>query len=273
MESKSRWYRKWNLDISKEEVKAVVAANSVPEKYSKTSLAGPYTPPDSADLNGKTLTFRGEGRVFGFEIISQNELRFSEAGEAPKACFCNIKTMDNEIYFVNHLVPGAECSRQITLIADMKTGCATVCDAHIGTAYSNIDVDREFIFGKLDGDYEGGDMHHFTTELVGKAVVWDYGTGIIEIKHIYHSNLFYSYCANTKQGAWMATNPADYIKIKDNMFVFSFVEERQFGLQALFLIDFDKLHDVGSFYGVGSDHITSACVGAIGKTADTNTIF
>jgi hypothetical protein len=273
MESKKRWYRKWRLDVSKEEVKAIVAECSTPDKYSKTSLAGPSTPPDSADLNGKTLTFRGEDRIFSFEIISENELCFSESSEDPKTCFCNIKTMDNEIYFINHLVPGVECSRQITLIADTKTGCATVCDAHIGTENSNIDVDREFIFGKLDGEYEAGEMHHFTIELVGKAVEWNYGTGIIDIKHIYHSNLFYSYCASTSQGAWMATNPADYIKIKNNIYIFSFVEERQFGLQALFLIDFDKMHDVGSFYGVGSDHITSACVGAIGKMADPNTIF
>ena len=273
METQERWYRKWNLDVSKEEVKAIVAQCSSPDKYSKTSLAGPYTPPDSAALNGKTLTFRGEGRVFGFEIISENELRFTENSATPKACFCKIKTLDNEVFFINHLVPGVECSRQITVIADLKTGFATVCDAHLGTENSNIDVDREFIFGKLDGAYEGGEMHHFTIELVGKAVEWDYGTGIIDIKHIYHSNLFYSYCANTRQGAWMATNPADYIKIKNNLFVFSFVEERQVGLQAVFLIDLDRMHDVGSFYGFGGDHITSACVGARGKIADPNTIF
>ncbi len=273
MESKKRWYRKWNLDVSKEEVKAIVAACSNPEKYSKSSLAGPHTPPDTADLNRMTLVFRGEERVFSFEIVSENELNFTENSGEPKTCFCNIKTLDNEIYFINHLVPGYEFSRQITLVADMKTGCATVCDAHFGTEYSNIDVAREFIFGKLDGQYESGQMHHFTAELVGKAVEWEYGPNIIKIKHVYNSNLYYSYCAQTTNGAWMACNPADFIKIRDNVFIFSFVEERQAGLQALFLIDLNKMHDVGSFYGVGSDHMTSACVGAIGKMADPNTIF
>jgi hypothetical protein len=273
MESKKRWYRKWNLDVSKEEVKAIIAACQDPEKYSKTSLSGPHTPPDTADLNGQKLVFRGEGRVFGFDIVSGNELRFTENGGEPKTCFCNIKTLDSEIYFLNHLVPGFEFSRQITLVADMKTGFATVCDAHIGTEYSNIDVGREFIFGKLDGQYEGGEMHRFTTDLVGKAVEWEYGPDMIKIKHIYNSNLFYSYCAQTKNGAWMACNPADYVKIRDNVFIFSFVEERQIGLQALFLIDLNKMHDVGCFYGVGSDHLTSACVGAVGVMVNPNTIF
>ena len=60
--------------------------------------------------------------------------------------------------------------------------------------------------------------------------------------------------------------------MKDKVFIFSFVEERQIGRQALFLIDLNKMHDVGSFYGVSSDHLTSACARAVGNSADMNTI-
>lgn len=71
----------------------------------------------------------------------------------------------------------------------------------------------------------------------------------------------------------MATNPANYVKIRDELFLFSFVEERQAGLQGLFLIDRKNLHDVGSFFGVGRDHMTCACVGAKGKLKDITMIF
>ena len=272
MKSPQRWYRKWDLDIPREVVKEVVAKYGTPDKYATSRMAGPHTPPDSDALVGKTLVFRGEGREFAFEFTALNELRFLESGCEAKTCYCNVKTMDNVIFFVNHLVPGWECSRQISLIADMKTGCATVCDAHLGTEYSAIDVDREFIFGRLDGVGEGGELHHFTDEIVGRAVLWEYTPGGMKIKHMYVSNLFYTYTAQTSHGAWMATNPADYVKIRDNKYLFSFVEERQAGLQALFLIDFDAYHDIGSFYGVGRDHITSACIGAVGEMADPNTI-
>ncbi len=274
MKSKPRWYRKWDLDVPKEVVKEVVAKfGSSPEKYANSRMAGPYTPPDSDYFVGKTLVFRGEGRVFTFEFTALNELRFLEEGEQPKTCYCNVKTMDGEIFFVNFLVPGWECSRQISLIPDMKTGCATVCDAHIGTEHCNIDVDREFIFGRLDGVGEGGELHGFTSEVVGRAMLWEYAPDVMKIKHMYVSNLFYSYTAYTRFGAWMSTNPADYVKIRDNKYLFSFVEERQAGLQALFLIDFDACHDIGSFYGVGTDHITSACVGAKGEPADILTVY
>lgn len=273
MKSPQRWYRKWDLDVPAEVVKDVVARCSTPDKYATSRMAGPYTPPDSELLIGKTLVFRGEEREFTFEFIALNELRFLEPGEEPKSCFCNVKTLDGEIFFVNHLVPGWEFSRQISLIADMKTGCATVCDAHFGTAYCTTDVDREFFFGRLDGVGEGGELHGFTDEIVGRAMLWEYAPDVMKIKHMYVSNLFYSYTAYTSNGAWMATNPADYVKIRDNKYLFSFVEERQAGLQALFLIDFDTCHDVGSFYGVGRDHLTSACVGAKGTPAEIVTVY
>ena len=275
MENKKRWYRKWDLDVSRETVEAIVAQNTTPDKYNRSSLGGEFTPPDSEDLNGKTLVFRGEGKVFTFEIVSTNLLRFSEEGGCEaKECFTNVKTLNHEVYLINQIVPGYAMSRQVSLIADMKTGCATVVDAHFGTPYSNIDVGREFIFGKLDGEFEGGEMHHFTDELVGKAMAWNYGTGKMTIKHMYTSNLYYTYSAATPQmGAWMATNPADYVKIRDNIYIFSFVEERQHGLQALFVIDFNLNHDMGCFYGVGKDHVTSSCIGAEGTPAACTTIF
>ena len=273
MNTKPRWYRKWDLDVSREVIEASVAKyGSDPENYIHSSVAGPYVPEDSDAFHGRTLVFRGEGHVFRFAFGGAHEVRFSEDGGEEKACYCNVKTMDGEIFLVNQLIPGYACSRQVTLIADMVSGSATVCDAHVGTEHSNIDVGREFIFGKLDGEFAAGPLHCFTDELVGKAVDWDYGR--IVIKHMYTSNLYYTYSHPSKNyGAWMATNPADYVKVRDNIYIFSFVEERQHGLQALFLIDLNRYHDIGCFYGVSADHMTSACIGAKGTPAPITTIF
>ena len=273
MKNIKRWYRKWDLDISKEAVEAVVAKNLPPEVYATSAFTGPYTPPNSEDLVGKELIFRGEDKVFCFKFVGPHALRFSEADGVEKDCYCDVKTLDHEIYMVNQLIPGYACSRQVTLVADLKTGCATVCDAHLGTAYSNIDVDREFFFGKLDGDYAGGELHHFTDEMTGLAFSWDYGEGRMIVKHMYNSNLYYTYTMQTENGAWMAANPADYVKLRDNVFIFSFVEERQPGVQGLFVIDVNSRHDMGCFYGYSPEHITSACVGAIGTPGGISTIF
>ncbi len=275
MEDRARFYRSWDLKTSRETVEAVVRASADPKVYTSNRLAGPYTPPDSDDLNGKTLTFRAGERTMVFEVLSTNALRFSENGGEAKDCYCKVKTLNHEIYLLNQLIPGYPCTRQVTLIADMKNGCATVCDAHIGTEHSNIDVGRTFLFGTLEGLYSGAPLHHFTDELVGKAIEWDYGSGIVHVKHMYTSNLFYSYTVASANGAWMASNPADYVKLRDNVYIFSFVEERQIGTQGLFVIDLDHhytdgehLHDMGCFYGYGTEQLLSACVGAIGKRTD-----
>ena len=277
MRNKKRFYRKFNLDVSREEVERIVAeCAGDPEKYSKSPLAGPYTPPDTDDLVGLVLIFMcTEGKRFVFRFVDINKVWFKEEGEKDKSCYCNVKTMDNEVYFVNFLVPGYATSRQITLIADMVSGSATVVDAHVGTEHSNIDVDREFYFGQLfkDGtDFVRGELHGFTLDLLGKSIIWEYSPNIIKIKHIYNCDIYYTYKNLTAQGTWMATNPADYVKIRDGLYLFSFVEERQVGIQAIFLIDMARMHDIGCFYGISSGRLTSSCLGAIGELADPNTI-
>ena len=268
MRSKQRFYRKFRLDVPREEVEKAVAENFDPQKYAFSRLQGPYTPADVEDLVGKTLAFRGEEKNYDFRFTAINDLFFKEEGEEEKKCYVNVKTLDGEVYFVNFLVPGYATSRQITLIADMKTGCGTVMDAHVGTPNSTIDVDRDFYFGRFEGDFEGGELHGFTTELLGKSIIWEYDPKIIKIKHIYNCDVYYTYENKSPAGIWMATNPADYVKIRDDLFLFSFVEERQVGLQAAFLIDLKRMHDIGSFYGAGSGHLSSYVVGAIGELAD-----
>ena len=267
-----RNYRTFRLDVPREEVEKLVAEGFDPAKYSTSPLNGPASTPDVDDLVGKALAFRGEEKNCDLRVTGLNELFFSEEGEPEKKCWVNVRTMDHEVYFLNFLVPGYAMSRQITMIADMVTGCATIVDAHVGTPNSNIDVDRDFWFGRLEGDFAGGELHGFTTELLGKSIVWDYGNKPIRVKHIYTCDVYYTYVNRHPEGFWMASNPADYVKIRDGLYLFSFIEERQLGIQAIFLIDLARMHDIGCFYGCSGDHLTSACLGAIGEFADPNTI-
>lgn len=273
MKTTKRWTRKWNLDVPREEVERIVA-NTPPEVYTKSAMAGSHTPPDCGDLIGQTLCFRGEGLVMVFEMRALNELIFSEAGGEGISCHCQVKTMDHEVYFINTLITGTPGSRQVSLIADTKTGCATICDAHIGTEAYTTEVDREFFFGRLDGDYEGGELHHFTLEMLGKVILWEYDPKIYKIKHMYNSNLYYTYCNyDEKLGLWMATNPANYIKIRDDLYLFSFIEARQTGVQSLLLMDMKTVRDIGSFYGFAGDHLLCAGVGAVGQVSDDLTLL
>ena len=67
---------------------------------------------------------------------------------------------------------------------------------------------------------------------------------------------------------WMASNPADYVKITDDVFIFSFVEERQGGTQGFFVINTKELHDVGSFFGLQPHGLECYTFGAKGEWSE-----
>jgi hypothetical protein len=72
----------------------------------------------------------------------------------------------------------------------------------------------------------------------------------------------------------MASNPADYIKIKDHLYVFSLLEERQTGTQGVFLINTETLHNIGGFVGINEQNrFECYTVGAKGEWSTMQTYF
>ena len=269
-----RWYRKWNLDMTAEEVRKIVK-DTPPEEQRTSRLRGPYTPEDSDALIGRTLEFSGEDRDLKWQILEKNLLRFTEDGRSYEPVFCQVLTNNGTTFLVHHLIPEADPLRAVDLVLDMATGNATVILARLGTRHSARDVGRDFLFGRIKGEFpEEGPLHCFTSDLVGRAIVWTYHDGEYEVRHIYTTNYFYTYTMQTPDGCWVASNPADYIKINDHTYIFSFVEERQPGVQDLFLMDLDKMHDVGSSFGInGKDRLVSACIGAVGQERPLYQVF
>ena len=269
-----RWYRKWNLDMTAEEVRKIVK-DTPPEEQRTSRLRGPYTPEDSDALAGRTLEFSGEDRDLKWQILEKNLLRFTEDGRSYEPVFCQVLTNNGTTFLVHHLIPEADPLRAVDLVLDMATGNATVILARLGTRHSARDVGRDFLFGRIKGEFpEEGPLHCFTSDLVGRAIVWTYHDGEYEVRHIYTTNYFYTYTMQTPDGCWVASNPADYVKINDHTYIFSFVEERQPGVQDLFLMDLDKMHDVGSSFGInGKDRLVSACIGAVGQERPLYQVF
>ena len=269
-----RWYRKWNLDITAEEVQKIVDTTT-PEESRTNQLRGPYTPPDSDALTGCILQFTGEGHRLEWNMLEKNLLQLTEDGLTYEPVFCQVLTNNGVTFLVHHLIPEAMPLRCVDLVIDMETGNATTVLAQLGTEHSARDVSREFLFGKISGDFpEEGPLHSFTSDMVGRAIVWTYHDGEYEVRHVYSTNYYYTYTMQVPEGCWVASNPADYVKINDHTYIFSFVEERQPGVQGLFLMDLEKLHDVGACFGVDArEKLISACFGAVGKEMPMYQVF
>ena len=61
-----------------------------------------------------------------------------------------------------------------TVVVDFQTGLVTVCKAQFCLGYNPREVTRTFRFGILDGYEDTGKRHEFTTDLVGKSILWTY---------------------------------------------------------------------------------------------------
>ncbi len=163
---------------------------------------------------------------------------------------------DENVLFLQHYREGYELPSCTTLIFDLESGHTVFFDAHVGAENVHREVVRTITFGHIEGsEAPETEKPEFTKDLVGKSVRWksakEPGNGI---KYIFSSNLYYTYAMDFPDGdsVWMATNPCEYIKVKEGLYIASPVEERQSGFQLIMLMNFNLMTDVQSGFGLGT---------------------
>ena len=267
-----RMERRWS-EFTREDIQKI-ADTTLPEKYSDNWLAkGEYTPP-LANLGGKEIKIYLEKdqciiyKFAGIDQLSWTECNIEESDVTFSKEYYEARQVPDsgEIYMIQYYCHGSVPPTAYTVVVDFQTGLVTVCKAQFCLGYNPREVTRTFRFGILDGYEDTGKRHEFTTDLVGKSILWTYHEKEnVRIRHIYTAPLYYTYIMKQGEKRWVASNPADYIKINDHMYIFTFVEERQAGTQGFFLINTETLHDVGSFFGVQATGLECCTFGAKGE--------
>ena len=272
------------------------ADNTPPEVYTKCSFKGPHTPELCDELVGKSfravltpgrnanaaapvLFEEGGSWEYTLEVTGLNSAQWSlhKLGEDDQLektdAYIEVMKLpcaegaNENIYFVQYHCKGSKPPCAHMLFTDLDTGLLTLQVCTVGVPASAIEVTHEFLHGLLDGYTDSGYRHGFTEDLVGRAIQWTYDPKQT-IRHIYSSPYYYTYEMRTDDGkCWMASNPADFIKLSDHVYVVSFVEERQTGNQVCALINTDILHDVVSFFGVRHKGMQLGLAGAVGELA------
>ena len=254
-----RMQRRWS-NFTAADVQLIADRTTV-EQYTSGGFAKADFKPDYTDaLAGKKLEIAfADGLHYTFDFKDAHQLFWScdaaaNQNESSEAYYEALLVPGApHIVFVQQYVQGSAPPTAHSLVIDTETGLVTLCLATIGVPAAAREVSRTWHFGLIEGYADPGYRHAHTTELVGKAVFWTYyEKEQVRVKHIYSAPLYYSYTMldPATGNCWMASNPADYVKITDDVFIFSFVEERQGGTQGFFVINTKELHDVGSFFGL-----------------------
>lgn len=246
--------RRWPY-ISLEEVKAFGRRENT-ESVWHDSFSNPMLV-TSHRLSGTSMKFRfEEGLTFTYAFLDERHLRW-EASDGRKG---------EEVYNASP-APGYEnfiflhhyCSLEVPGCADMlidfDTGYAVLFDASLGLPANPREVQRTIRFGVIDGFPidPNAERPHYTDDLTGKAIRWCRpGTKTGGIKYIFSSCRYLTYVMRFQDGTcWMATNPCDYIKFRDDLYLCSTVEERQAGVELIMLMNLTLCTDVQTEFGIG----------------------
>lgn len=201
--------------------------------------------PNDATL---TLSFR-----------SKTELAWDDSDGAQGSGFYRALSAPGHprVVFVHQYRDGLWPPTCVDLVLDLETGYATVVIAQLGGDERPREAVHTIRFGEITGIPHPADAepHGYTTDLIGKAIHWEMPafTGKPPIKHIYLSPLYYGIFMTREDGTcYMAADPADYIRIRGNLYLVSVIEARRSGIQLNFLINTDLLEDVVGHFGISA---------------------
>ncbi len=211
----------------------------------------------------------GSGDVYEYDVTTNRMLRWRLNGgewhEDKYICYEPAR----DLYFFSHMLGGDPDFANVTQAVDFSTGLATTIRAQIGNWHSEWEVGSVAKFGVL----EYGDIvppfarrHHFTTELVGKSFSWTYSDMMSSI-HVYSSpeSSSWTIFSGDNSGGATWSSPCYYIKLRDDAYIFEWVEENCNGMQGLVVINPRILHDGGFFFGVGHNGLSLNITGAYGR--------
>ncbi len=241
-------------------------------QFGGSSVMNSYNEMPLSDfMVGKSFTVRYDnGPVWEYKVTGLRELQWREPGE---------ESWHTEIYqayepaedliFFSHFHTGHPRYRNVCIAIDFRYGLTTCIDAHIGNERSNFEAWHTAWFGVLEMEGITPPLvrrHGYTDELVGKSFAWIYSDTMTSI-HVYSSPESYSWTIFLPNGSGglMWSSPCLYIKLRDDAYLMSWIEETCNGNQGTFVFNPNLMHDAGFFYGVEDEGVKVNAFGAYAR--------
>ena len=236
-----------------------------------------FCPPRCFELAGQQFDFVIDtGKETGdihLELVDRNRLTWSirsgaQTGEADRY---EVRKADDDTYLLTYCVKEPRANH--TFVIDMEQGLVTFLRCSVGeNPYYPYLIDSHWGFGyiKVEGE-EHTDLrrHGFTDDVMGTGVRWVYGHNM-STTHVYHNSNWYriQYVARQSGPSGISSmmsslpgsdEPADYVKIKEGMYIVSATEQNmekilgaKMGFRSdtlLFLDNWNRMYSVGRGYG------------------------
>ena len=211
-------------------------------------------------LGHKVFNLNFDGKVFSYRITGKFETQFKLApGDDWRTERCEAFEADEGLAFFTHAFDGQKPTEVYQYAIDFKTGLATCLISRLNNEKYPREPTQEWLFGYIDSNEKGfkapAERHSFTDELVGRSFTWTYTDDMCS-QHIYSTGESYSWSIlmNGIPGM-MWSSPCKYVKIRDDVYMMSWIEHRSAGTQGLYLFNLKTMHDCGTCFGITHDQI------------------
>ena len=261
-----------NPALTSAEVEAAVAKNTAVFN-ARSPMAG-YKLPTSDYLVGKELTVRYDdgGPALNYKFDELKKLRWRREGEAQwrEESYEAWEPAPGVVFF-GHLLGQAPRHDSVSIAIDFDNALTTCVQGTLGTQYMANEAARKTWFGVVE--MEGLPTpqfrrHQFTDELVGRALTWNYSPGLTSM-HVYTTPYSFSWIIFLGSGAggleW--SGPAQYVKLRDDLYLFNWLEEACNGTLGILVINLRTMHDCGIGYHCGKEGLNLSSIGARARNA------
>ena len=257
--------------MSKAEVAAAVAKKTT--VFAPGGMMAGNASPTTDWLAGRSLTLRYDNApAMEYRFDDAEKLRWRKEGDSSwtQARYQAWESMPEVILF-GHLLDGAPNHDGHSIVVDFHHGLVTCFNGYLNTFYFANEAGVKTLFGVIEMEsltppkYR---RHHFTDEMVGRAVCWNYRPGLTSM-HLYSTPHSLSWIIFTESGAggleW--SGPAGYVKVRDGLYFLYWLEEACNGTLGTLLVNMRTMHDAGIGYHCGEEGLSMSQVGAHARDA------
>lgn len=258
-------------DMSKDEVAAAVAKST--RVFEQPGGMAGNRGPTTDVLSGKEFTLRYDhAPAMEYRFDDAETLRWRKEGDRgwTKARYQAWESMPGVILF-GHFLEGAPNHDGHSIVVDFHHGLVTCFNAFLNTPYFANEAGVRTLFGVIEMEgitppqYR---RHHFTDEMVGRAVTWNYSPGLTSM-HLYSTPHSLSWIIFTEggHGGMEWSGPAAYVKIREDLYFLYWAEEACNGTLGMILVNLRTMHDAGIGYHCDEDGLSISQIGAVGRHA------
>ena len=253
-----------------------------PKRAEERLMFSTHVPPDSGYCAGKAAAFKGDdGYHAELRFETAHELEYRAAGESgwKTERYCAFE-LDEDLIILAFYRSGAHPPSTLFFALDFQNGLATCISTKLGSKYDLHDPEPEYHFGIVET--EGLTpvrifRHGFTDELLGRAFTQTYSDQMSSI-HIYNAPHSYSWTiitnsepgsAGNRAGSSVWSSPCEYIKLRDDVYIMSWVEQKWSGHMDTLCRNLRTGRDCGFGFGISYDgkYITLDRTGSISRQA------